>query len=1107
MPVYIQSTSYESTLDGTSINWLLANVGDEVTITHLVSVKEFQINSNSNPWIMNNKDGYLGTVWITGGDFSKFNVGDTIKVYNYYTNTGIATTFTIVEKLSNTEIRLSPNGPWAANQTGTQDVFSKVKLVTSMLYKWNFIENGEQLNFFSKIDGNEQVATRGGLNAASGNTYPMIMNGPASYQIGDITIEEVGISTIPVYESTFRIVHKTRITPIMLAAQWDDLLNGISPDYFTNLNCLRPVFYFEARYNLTDPNEILTGQEDTVQGNTGWFNQNWNLPGTTNYSRSGLMYEDSTGMGLSSVALQVGSYTKFQFDIDNTVDTPFVAGSTKVELSFVKAPNDQSEYQNNGRDVRHNFVWETATLTVQSGTPSPVNGDNYGDPTLQSLETLRATFISSSKIRITGRISILQDAFDVFNESAEPRYLMFASVQNHSVLGAMADRVTILVDSGSVFFQTQFPGLVDFYDTLLLPHTNADYTDPIAAGDVFTEDELVGYSRFEIVEDVNHPTTTKTITSVRGKVVAVNTATQEEFNLESYSVNVQNAPVYNGNQVFNITQAKPIHVPSAEIRKPVRAYFDATSGIYYFAYPYLNRWEYWVALNSANQYFFSQAQPNNGLNHDWRRYSDLNDWKLEYRTEVAMKVNGVPAIYRNGIQYNDFDRNLVGAETTCTIQTFNTLGTQLISGATKYILGYDYTLVKATFVNMTSSFTLSDCVVVIGIEVFEEGGVNGKRRMSSKYVSDSDTWFIPIPGETKTKLSLTNVNTLVAETWIDFNQINLNKSKYKLTARLYGNDKVAGAPNPARTFYSQNYLGDQVVYLIRNNPIPSTPQVLPPADADCEGDFVWRVLADAGSSDPLKNDTNSFLWWFDADAVDTAEISLVKKDGTTINLTGNTTLGTPFDYGFYTNGQNEKLVGYLLNWKAVMAAYGECIYQVKVEAQTIFGDVQTRISDKYCLKQYTQPRADGTVRVEYYLNGILGMNEFDDRSMDLGTLNWYNQHRFDGIFIPGTSQYTTDEIQYETGLRVTVEDEQEPEFTLKLKPMAAFKHNVFRTDIMQADQIMVTDYNTKNVDVFYKKQVRKNGEYAPEWKIGKSKIAAVNVKFKQAINNLRKFIS
>lgn len=1106
MAVYPVSTTFTNTLDGTPLNWLLANVGDEVTIVHLLDVKEYQLNSTQNTWIVNNKDGYLGVYWITGGDFSQFNVGDLISFADYQTNFYNGTA-TILEKISNTEIRISANlGPgsgWAPNLTASTNVISKIKLVTAFYYKWNFIEQGEQTNYDSKIDGTEQVAMRGALNASSGGSYPMTLLGQNSYKIDSITIDEVSLTTVPVYTSRFRITHKTRITPIMLAAQWDDILNGVAPGYFLNQNCLRPVFYFEARYNLNDPNEIQTETIDTTLGNTGWFNENWNT-GLTNYSVSALQYVDSTLAPIPSIALSAGLDTRFSFDIDNVTNAPFVAGQTKIELSFAKAPNDPVEYQGNGRDVRHNFVWDTATILVQSGSPSPVNGDFFGIPNLQSLTQLKAVFISASKIRVTGRINLYQQAIDVFNESAEPRYLFFISVQGRAVLGGLADRVTLLVDAGSVFFQTDFPNLVQFYDTLLLPHTNADYPDTIEPGDIFTEDELVGYSRFEIIEDPAHPTTTKVITSVRGKVIAIETVSPfREFILESTSLNVANAPVYNGSQVFNITQAKPIHVPSTEIRKNIRAYFDATLSRYFFAYPYLNRWEYWVALQSASQAFFNQAQPNNGLNHDWRHYSAGN-WKLCYRTEVAMKVNGVPAIYKNQFVYNDRDRNLAAA-TSCTIDTFNanTL-TPLTAGGVKYILGYDYTLVRATFTNVTTPFNPAFVTVVIGIEVFEQGGVNGKRRMSSKYASDSDTWFIPLPGETKTKLTITTT-TVVAETYVDFNAIPLDKTKFKLTARLYGNDVLAGSPSLLD--YSQNYLGDQVVGLIRNNPIPSIPQVLPLTEPTCESDDIWRVLADANSSDPLKNDRNSFLWWFDKDAVGTAVISLILPDGTSVVVTGNTSLGTPYDYGFYTNGQNEKLVGYLFNWKAVMAAYGECIYQVKCDATTVFGDSKTNYSEKYCLKQYTQARADRTVRVEYYINGILGLNDFDDRSRDLGTLNWYNQHRFDGIFTPVSSQYTVDEIQYENGEIQAVEDEQAPEYQLELKPMVFFKHEVMRTDILQADKTLVTDYNTKNVGNFYKKDVKKSTDYSPQWNIGKTKTAPVKIKFRQTFNNLRKFIS
>ena len=113
MPVYSNSISFVNPLDSTSVDWLLANVGDPLVIEHEIEVNTYAINSTENPWVMNNTDGYLpyaGSDWITGGDFSAFNTGDTIQLYNYVASTG-PTTYTIVEKLSNTEIRVSPPLP------------------------------------------------------------------------------------------------------------------------------------------------------------------------------------------------------------------------------------------------------------------------------------------------------------------------------------------------------------------------------------------------------------------------------------------------------------------------------------------------------------------------------------------------------------------------------------------------------------------------------------------------------------------------------------------------------------------------------------------------------------------------------------------------------------------------------------------------------------------------------------------------------------------------------------------------------------------------------------------------------------------------------------
>lgn len=1105
MPVYLTNTRIKNELDTDPLTWLLANIGEEVTIEYEISVKTYSINSTTSTWVLNNVDGYLGDGWITGGDFSMFDIGDTIQWYNYTTHT-FNGTFTIVDKLSNSEIQLNVALGVPVNTQGSQDVFSLVLPVTAFRYKWNLIENADPINYFSKVDGTEQVVSVSGLDVNTPtNNIPMTFLGPLPYQIGEIEIDVVGLGTGDVYSSEFVIRHTTRVTPLFLQFQFDDFLNNIKPTYYDNNKCLKQIAFFEARYNNTNPNAIETLRKDNVLGNTGFFNENFNT-GLTNYRIDNLTYTDSSAVPvvLPAVQLKLVNDTKFSFDVINTTDTPFSAGDSLMVLNFAKAPNDEAEYKGNNRDMLHNFVWEKVFLKVDNA-PIPEDGDNFADPSLRSLAQVKATFVSSSVVRVSGKISFQQAAIDVFNESNEPRYIMFLSCQNHLTTGATADRVTLMVDASPFFFKTNFPDLLDF-QSKIIPHEVNSYTAAFTQRDTFTEDELVGYSLVTIENDEDTNDLEKIITRITSKVVAKNSVTQEEFVLDAASLNTATYPFINGFQYFNIDQPRIFHVPTTEIRKSFIARFDTATSKYEIAFPYLNRWEYWQALLGVDSDFFNTSQPNDGFNHDWVRYYTGN-WKLNYVTEIAMKIDGVPQVYTNYTEYKIFNRNLVGENISCVINTFDG-ATQLIDGGgQKYILGYKDTLVEATFTDTVNNFPplgLANEPIVLGIEVFEEGGVNGKRRMSSKWASDADTWFISLAAGDKVQLTQLAPGILKGSALIDFTQLNLSKLQWKLSARVYHNNQSALAPSIGITD-GYGYMGSEVFKLIKENPIDTTPQPVTPEQMDCCSDFIWRVLAHQTDPDPLYNDINSFLFWFDQDAVDTAVLFLVKNDGTEYALTGISTYGTPYDYGFFVNNQNQKLVGYEIDWRKVLLTLGEGVYYVRCDIETVFGGEDSQLSDTYCLKKYSESRANGTLRIEYYINGLMGKNENDEKVRDYGNLNWYNQHRFDGFFAYNKSSNTTTYIQYENGLDEWVEDDQTPEFLMSLKSIPMFKHNVLRTDIMQSDAMYVTDYNKRNIDTYYKKRVQKITGHEPKWNYLRTKLAPVEIRFKQAFNNLKKF--
>lgn len=168
---------------------------------------------------------------------------------------------------------------------------------------------------------------------------------------------------------------------------------------------------------------------------------------------------------------------------------------------------------------------------------------------------------------------------------------------------------------------------------------------------------------------------------------------------------------------------------------------------------------------------------------------------------------------------------------------------------------------------------------------------------------------------------------------------------------------------------------------------------------------------------------------------------------------------------------------------------------------------QNTTEKPYCLKQYTDARANGTVRIEYLLTGLLGDSKFDDNLRDFSDLTIYNQRRFEGVFHYSNSSFKSDEIQYKNGQIVMVEDEQTAEYSLKLKAIPAFKHDILRTDIYMANDTLITDYNQRNFDNYFKKNVKKNGSYDPKLYPLQSDIATVELKFKQGYNNLKKLRS
>ena len=1141
-PIQITSQNIFKELSTASVNWLLANVGDKIRIETTFKIENVVLSDSDAPWILNKTDGLIGAGWVydPNSQFANFAIGDAVKVWNYSTPVTMdAGDFTIIDKQGNGLIQLDHAIPTIGNNISHPSIsISNKTPITAIKYHYNFIKNNSSPSFISAVDNvSDQmfyIQYKLASDVASSN---MIASGGYEWQDGhsnggtpviateyDYGFSDVRPCTIVgvaidaggsdgIYKSTFKITHYTKITPFLLYQQ------AIPP--YQGANCLKLITQIEALELFTNPNFLQSEVFTPFLGNTGWYGSNF-ATGNTNYSISNLVYTNS---GATQDIQLDATETTIEFDVVNTVDTPFAAG-TKYTIAFHKIPNDPSEYIGTGKLMDINFLYDKLFANTVGG--SVYNGQNYGG-TYQILKGYAAAVTSTSILHIKVGVKMASAVISSFLLSGNPQYFMSIAIRKYTLATNVGDDVTLEIGQGGFSIVSSDPTMIVFEPkNVILRHPESD---PATEGimyptgvNVFPEDELAGCSQFYI-ESSGRTTDTIKLTSVKCEIICTNGT--NIFTLDELSVALSGYPNIGYTQVFDSVFADQFHIPTAET---VRKYFevkrrtDLDSGTrFYFSanYPVLFRWETWVAALGIDSTFLDTSLPNNGFNEWWFRYAG-SGYTLYYQLTVNATKNGVPQQYhsKQPLTPHDYASNSTDYPVIKTIDTYDsTNGNHLTVSGVEYILGYADTQIFAVFKNVTAPHPTSGdhpnwtgSVVEIGIEAFESGGVSGKRRFSSKWAADSDTWFKPIPtmaGVKKVYLSCisdgSTFHTITATCLIDYTQLPANVSAFKITARIY--DNVAGT-------YQEECITQKVI-IIPANPTPqtNTPNIPNSSLNECCSDCSINVLAD-NSGLPLQNDISGRLFWFDS-FITGATLDLQKWVGsafTTVatNITAVTTYGVGTSFNSFVNQEGQNLVGIQLDWAKIInlgGNFGIGTYRIKVNSTIpVFGN-QISYDLQFCLKTYSDVLADRTVRLEYWSNGITGDISDDTKFKDYGNINWYNSFRLRGYFGYPKGSYKEESIQYNTGEIKYVEDDQTPVYLLRLEMISFFIHEILRTDFMMADVMAITDYNSANNGTYIQKFVRKNSGYEPQWYELQSNLASIDLQFTPAFNRNRKLRS
>ena len=296
----------------------------------------------------------------------------------------------------------------------------------------------------------------------------------------------------------------------------------------------------------------------------------------------------------------------------------------------------------------------------------------------------------------------------------------------------------------------------------------------------------------------------------------------------------------------------------------------------------------------------------------------------------------------------------------------------------------------------------------------------------------------------------------------------------------------------------------QYFKLLKSNPIidPVGPDL--PAYEKNVCPFYLPVFADLIGTDEFKNDVSSVIFHY-GEGVTSVVLKLEQwLDGSwfEVDTLNNNDMGTFYDLGFITDDKGRNYIGYKIEWFKVITDHGEGIYRVKTIDTTIFG-VNNQYTTPKCLQKYLPNRANGTVKIETITNNLRGDKNDPTDVIDFGELDWYDSIRVCGIMEFESSQYEREFTEYRNGAEKWIKNEQKPKFILKLKPVPEFVHKFIKTDVLQADEIRITDYNKTNPDTFIKENVNHDGDYAPRIAVG-SLLKMVDIKFQSGYNNMRK---
>jgi hypothetical protein len=545
-------------------DYLLGNVGDKITIEVDFRAEEVFVtdaDADVDRLILRprkslvNQVNTVDIIYCETDIFQNYRVGDKLR-YNDTSTT--SSPLVVYEKLSNQAVRVHTDGGTPGDVTFPTEDFAFLTQsyiyittdLTAINYRWNFVGNQDADVYLDKIAEQINQSKASGVYSTDTDTVvPMVFDSPVTNDYGTISVKGNGSTTTA---QKFTLTHETIITPFFLAGQRFNLDNNESPDYLDASNALKYIVSIDAGRNINDPNFIQTVDFTALDGNVGWFNENFK-GGTNNYSISDVRYKNQALETITSVELTDNIQT-VEIDVysANGVFNPIY---TEFDLTFFILPENKDDYRNNGKTIIENFYLDKAFNTVGAAA---VAGDNDGTD-YEIFNQVSATFVDANNITITAEVDLTANGVaDLTSKDFD--YFLGVSVQDHTKDTEESDRVHLKADVKPFYIDFSDDGMITITHNFLRHYESDVTTEGTTTLIARTEDDVLSYTQFYIDRN-GRETDTILLNSIKSALVAKK-SDGSEFILEEFEQSLNGSLIVGDSQFIDVSSERSFKMPS-----------------------------------------------------------------------------------------------------------------------------------------------------------------------------------------------------------------------------------------------------------------------------------------------------------------------------------------------------------------------------------------------------------------------------------------------------------------------------------------------------------------------------------------------------------------